>query len=165
MGRDRHEKDRQQQRLPPFVPLLIDTLDQPAWRALSHGAQMLYVALKRRFNPKIVVGAICAGRCAGNERKSLVRHVVALVLDAHRSMERALRFSAPRENGRTADKNPPAGLCFCVSENRSDIARATSTPGWLYPPRVPRRNTASARPEPWTVVSQPGEGALPRIVF
>jgi hypothetical protein len=49
MGRDKHEKNRQQ-RLPPFVPLLIDTLDQPAWRALSHGAQMLYVALKRRFS-------------------------------------------------------------------------------------------------------------------
>jgi len=40
MARDKHEKDRQQ-RLPPFVPLLIDTLVQPAWRALSHGAQML----------------------------------------------------------------------------------------------------------------------------
>ena len=50
MGRDKHEKDRQKGRLPPFVPLLIDTLNQPAWRAMSHGAQMLYVALKRRFN-------------------------------------------------------------------------------------------------------------------
>jgi hypothetical protein len=33
-----------------FVPLLIDTLDSPAWRALSHGAQCLYVALKRQHN-------------------------------------------------------------------------------------------------------------------
>jgi hypothetical protein len=46
MGRDKREKGR----LPPFVPLLIDTLDQPAWRAMSHGAQMLYVALKRRYS-------------------------------------------------------------------------------------------------------------------
>ena len=37
-------------RLPPFVPLLIDTMDSPAWRAMSHGARSLYVALKRRFN-------------------------------------------------------------------------------------------------------------------
>jgi hypothetical protein len=51
MGRDKHEKERHKNRLPPFVPLLIDTLDQPAWRALSHGAQMLYVALKRRYSP------------------------------------------------------------------------------------------------------------------
>jgi hypothetical protein len=35
-------------RLPPFVPLLIATLDSPAWRAMSHGAKILYVALKRR---------------------------------------------------------------------------------------------------------------------
>jgi hypothetical protein len=51
MGRDKHEKERHKHRLPPFVPLLIDTLDQPAWRACSHGAQMLYVALKRRYSP------------------------------------------------------------------------------------------------------------------
>jgi hypothetical protein len=51
MGRDKHEKERQKDRLPPFVPLIIDTLDQPAWRAMSHGAQMLYVALKRRYSP------------------------------------------------------------------------------------------------------------------
>ena len=35
-------------RLHPFVPLLISTIDSPAWRQLSHSAQMLYVALKRR---------------------------------------------------------------------------------------------------------------------
>ena len=31
-----------------FTPLLWPTLDLPAWRALSHGAKSLYVALKRR---------------------------------------------------------------------------------------------------------------------
>ena len=35
-------------RLPPFVPLLLSTLDSRAWREMSHGAQMLYVALRRR---------------------------------------------------------------------------------------------------------------------
>ena len=35
-------------RLPPFVPLLVSTLDSRAWREMSHGAQMLYVALRRR---------------------------------------------------------------------------------------------------------------------
>jgi hypothetical protein len=39
-------------RLPPFVPLLNDTMDSPAWRAMSHGARSLYVALKRRYNVK-----------------------------------------------------------------------------------------------------------------
>jgi hypothetical protein len=37
-------------RLQPFVPLLKETLDAPAWKAMSHGAGALYVALKRRYN-------------------------------------------------------------------------------------------------------------------
>lgn len=37
-------------RLPPFVPVFTSTLDTPAWKALSHGARSLYVALKRRYN-------------------------------------------------------------------------------------------------------------------
>jgi len=39
-------------RLGPFVPLLKETLDTPAWRALSHGARSLYTSLKRRYNHK-----------------------------------------------------------------------------------------------------------------
>jgi hypothetical protein len=31
-----------------FVMVLQETLDAPAWRALSHGARSLYIALKRR---------------------------------------------------------------------------------------------------------------------
>ena len=43
-------KHRAKNRLPPFVPLLIHTLDAPAWSALSHGAKMLYIAVKRRYS-------------------------------------------------------------------------------------------------------------------
>jgi hypothetical protein len=43
-------KYKNQNRLPPFVPLLNDTLDSPAWKALSHGAKVLYIALKRRYS-------------------------------------------------------------------------------------------------------------------
>ena len=50
MGRDKGKRQAEKGRLPPFVPLLKETLDTPAWRAMSHGAQMLYVALKRRYN-------------------------------------------------------------------------------------------------------------------
>ena len=35
-------------RLPPFIPLILSTIDSPAWRATSHGAKWLYVALKRK---------------------------------------------------------------------------------------------------------------------
>ena len=39
---------RDKGRLPPFVPLLIASLDSPAWKATSHGAKALYVSLRRR---------------------------------------------------------------------------------------------------------------------
>lgn len=41
---DRGDKGR----LPQFVPLLLDTLQTPAWRTMSHGARSLYVALRSR---------------------------------------------------------------------------------------------------------------------
>jgi hypothetical protein len=150
MGRDKHEKDRQQQRLPPFVPLLIDTLNQPAWRALSHGAQMLYVALKRRFNLKLHNNGklFLSQRMASAELRSHhnqiarwyreLQHYGFIVIAQPGCVGVEGKGRAPRWRLGTA-------LCFCVSENRSDIARATSTPGWHYPPSVPRRNTASAR--------------------
>jgi hypothetical protein len=37
-------------RLPPFVPLLKDTIKTEAWKALSHGARSLYAVLKGRYN-------------------------------------------------------------------------------------------------------------------
>ena len=43
MGKSKHGKIDGQ-----FVPLLHATMDSPAWRAASHGARSLYVALKRR---------------------------------------------------------------------------------------------------------------------
>jgi hypothetical protein len=36
----------------PFVPVLKDTIKTHAWKALSHGARSLYVALKSRYNSK-----------------------------------------------------------------------------------------------------------------
>jgi hypothetical protein len=38
-------------RLPPFVPLLLITINSPAWKALSHGARSLFVSLRRRYSP------------------------------------------------------------------------------------------------------------------
>ena len=46
-------RDDHKERLPPFVPLLIDTLDSPAWRATSHGAKALYIILRRKYGVKL----------------------------------------------------------------------------------------------------------------
>jgi hypothetical protein len=39
-------------RLPPFVPLDVEVMKSPAWRATSFGARWLYVHLKRRWSYK-----------------------------------------------------------------------------------------------------------------
>jgi hypothetical protein len=49
MAGDRWNKERRN-RLPPFVPLLVGTIESPAWFAMSHGAKVLYMSLKRRYN-------------------------------------------------------------------------------------------------------------------
>ena len=38
------------QKSPPFVMIERSVLDSPAWRAMSHGARSLYLALRRRYN-------------------------------------------------------------------------------------------------------------------
>jgi hypothetical protein len=35
---------------PPFVMITNQVLDSPAWRAMSLGARLLYIALKRRYS-------------------------------------------------------------------------------------------------------------------
>jgi hypothetical protein len=46
-------KSEDKGRLPPFVPSLIGTTETPAWKALSMGARVLYLQLKRHHFPGI----------------------------------------------------------------------------------------------------------------
>jgi hypothetical protein len=43
-------RHREKGRLPPFVPLLKDTIASPAWRAMSPSARCVYIALKQRYS-------------------------------------------------------------------------------------------------------------------
>ena len=62
-----------------FVKVMLETLDAPAWRALSHGARSLYVALKRRCrndlrnNGKIFLSQRQAEIELGSKRRYLAR--------------------------------------------------------------------------------------------
>ena len=44
---------RDKGRLPDFVPLFKSTIQEPAWKALSHGARSLYAELKGRYHTKL----------------------------------------------------------------------------------------------------------------
>jgi hypothetical protein len=48
----RKHRPKSGDRLSPFVPLLIETIDSLAWRATSHGSKALYIGLRRRYNAK-----------------------------------------------------------------------------------------------------------------
>jgi hypothetical protein len=70
---------RDKGRLPPFVALLKDTLDSPAWKQMSHGARSLYIALKARYsstlhnNGRIYLSQRCAGREIGSSANQVTR--------------------------------------------------------------------------------------------
>jgi hypothetical protein len=67
------------ERLPPFVPLLKSTLASPAWRAMSHGARSLYVALKAFYNArnhnngKLFLSTRDAAKTIGSGTEEIVR--------------------------------------------------------------------------------------------
>jgi hypothetical protein len=44
------KRNQDKGRLPPFVPYLKETMQEPAWKAMSLGARMLYLHIKARYN-------------------------------------------------------------------------------------------------------------------
>jgi hypothetical protein len=50
-----------------FVQLFNDTMDAPAWRQMSMGARLLFVALKRRYNRKTQGAVFLSVRTAAGE--------------------------------------------------------------------------------------------------
>lgn len=72
-------KRERRERLPPFVPLLKSTLASPAWRAMSHGARSLYVALKAFYNQnshnngKVFLSTRDAAETIGSGTEEIVR--------------------------------------------------------------------------------------------
>jgi hypothetical protein len=68
----RHETPQDQdQNCGAFVPLLVDMLEAPATKALSHGVSGLYVGLKRQYNPTPLIAEMVASisRCGVRSRR------------------------------------------------------------------------------------------------
>jgi len=61
----RRNKDKG--RLAPLVPVTKDTMKTPAWKALSHGARSLYIALKGRYNSRLQNAVYISSRVAVEE--------------------------------------------------------------------------------------------------
>jgi DNA-binding transcriptional MocR family regulator len=71
----KHKRDK----VELFVKVMLETLDAPAWRAMSHGPRSLYIALKRRHrldtnnNGKIFLSQRQAVRELGSNRNYVAR--------------------------------------------------------------------------------------------
>jgi hypothetical protein len=74
-------KTRKTKNKQPYTSLINETSDTAAWRALSHGARVLYAALKREYNPgiqarwngRIFLSLRDAGGADGIERGQIAR--------------------------------------------------------------------------------------------
>ena len=70
---------------PPFVMVTNQVLDSPAWRAMSLGARLLYIALKRRYwpnrknNGKIFLSLRHAQKEIGSGQTQIIRWYRELV--------------------------------------------------------------------------------------
>jgi hypothetical protein len=66
-------------RLPPFVPLVLATIRSPTWKAMSHGARSLYVALRQRYfqhvhnNGRIYLSQRVAAEEIGSHHNEIAR--------------------------------------------------------------------------------------------
>jgi|SRR5882724_4429213 len=78
MSKQRHDRG-DKGRLPPFVPLLKETMATLAWRAMSHGARSLYVALRGRVandcrnNGRVFLPTRAACTETGSSNEQVVR--------------------------------------------------------------------------------------------
>jgi len=67
MGRpmSRHNKDKG--RLPDFIPVIKSTWRTPAWQAMSHGARLLHIALRARYNMRLQNAVYLSARIGAEE--------------------------------------------------------------------------------------------------
>jgi hypothetical protein len=72
-------RNKDKGRLAPFMPLLLETMRSPAWRAMSTGARCLYMALKSRYgldrrnNGRIFLSTRDAAEELGSNRNAVSR--------------------------------------------------------------------------------------------
>jgi hypothetical protein len=156
-------------RLPPFVPLLVSTIESPAWRALSHGARSLYVSLKRRA-PKDRNTAYLSHRHAerelGSSRRMVARwfaelkHYGFIVLERHGCLGVEGKGKSPvwrlTERGNTSRAS--ANGCFEPPSN--DFLKWDGT---RFRPPSKKQNPGSYGSPSWLQrVATPGSYGSPR---
>src|SRR5262245_54057721 len=131
-----------------FVMVLADVLDTPAWRAMSHGARSLYIALKRRYrkdnNGSIYLSQRNAEIELGSSRRNVRRWFKELQHYGFIAMTRrgslGLNGKGKASHWRLTEApylhDPPTrdfatwnGAPFDVPKNKNPGAKSAPTPG------------------------------------
>jgi hypothetical protein len=132
-----------------FVKVMLDTLDTPAWRAMSHGARNLYVALKRRCrndasnNGKIFLSQRQAAIELGSSRNYVGRwfrelqHYGFIVMTKHGNLglDGAGRSPHWRLTECTYKDQPPSRDFMNWAGNKFGIGKNKTLAHKLVPPR------------------------------
>jgi len=161
----RNNKDKG--RIPgPFVPILLSTLDTPAWMALSHGAQCLYIALKREssmggnrayLSTRTAARKLKAGRQKVREWFAELEHYGFIVMLSAGCLGSDGHGKAPHwrltEKGNTS-KHSPEGLFEPPS---NDFLKWDGTP---FDPKPYRDKRTSVR---WDEKQNPGTDVQARV--
>jgi hypothetical protein len=163
----RNNKDKG--RIPgPFVPILLSTLDTPAWMALSHGAQCLYIALKREssmggnrayLSTRAAARKLRAGRQKVREWFAELQHYGFIVMLSAGCLGSDGHGKAPHwrltEKGNTS-KHSPEGLFEPPS---NDFLKWNGTP---FDPKPYRDKRTSVR---WDEKQNPGTDVQARVAW
>ena len=155
-------------RLPPFVPLLISTIDTPAWKAMSHGARSLYIALRRRV-PNGRNRAFISQRNAQQEiranRRSIARwfgeleHYGFIVLMTPGSLGVEGKGKAPHWRLTELGNTSAASAQGCLEPPTRDFLK------WDGSVFQEKQNPGAPAAPPWcTEYTTPGAPAAPLIV-
>jgi hypothetical protein len=121
-----------------FVMLYNNVLDTPAWRATSHGARSLYIALKRRWNNNkknlVYLSERRAAKELDSDRKQIRRWFNELVHYGFIVQERPGylgiegKGKAPRYRLTECDTFAPKGSLASIIQATRDFDRWDGTP-------------------------------------
>lgn len=155
------KRKRKPEKTDLFVKVMLDTLDTSAWRAMSHGARSLYVALKRRLrndlsnNGKIFLSQRQAEAELGSSRRYVGRwfreleHYGFIVMTKHGNLGIEGKGKAPhwRLTEAGCKDDPPSrdfinwnGARFGVTKKQNPGAQKCTTLGHKSAPLVDHKS-------------------------
>src|SRR5262249_4539333 len=151
-------KHKRKSKLPPFVPVIKTTMATPAWRAMSHGARLLYIELRGKLrndylnNGKVWLSCRDGAKAIRASTQSIVRWFAE---NEHYGFLRKTREGLRGTNGRgVAARYRFTEFAYGTHPPTRDFEKWNDEP-FVYTPHRHRRIHTSAKQNPVVMVSTP----------